>query len=772
MTRTQTWQSVQTLIVPNEPAPAAPSVGDGGVSDRYERLYNLIVRLAQTDSFEEALGEILDTAMDLVHADAGYIRLVGSSDGTVPFVASRGFPESYIQYFQSLVEPVSPRNRSLILSGQRVSIEDVFVHPPFKRHLEQVIAAGHKSNHMLPLMSRGRTAVGGICVAFIERHTPTEDEFRTLELYASLAASTIERHQYLAAQARAEAASREAQERRFRILVDNAADLVTVIKPDFTILYQSPASERVLGRNSDDLVGSSIADLLHPDDLEALEAFLDEVGDDDNATHRDLRIRLQKTAGEWVYVEVMATDRRLDPEIAGFVLNARDVTARHLLEEELRYQANHDPLTGLANRRAFLDSLETALVRAADGGAGGALLLLDLDDFKDVNDSLGHQAGDSVLVELASLLRDEFGTRAEISRLGGDEFAILLPDTTDNGARTISRGLLDKLRARAFDTKTSGMINLTVTLGLVSYPRDGSTVDELMSRVDLALYEAKALGRNQVNTSFAFKRLEARAQSRLRLRHLIQNAIGEDKFRLHSQPILELESGQIAHHELLLRLKAKNGRLLPAKAFIDVAERSGTIVAIDRWVLGEAISLLANDSLPGNQSIAVNLSARSFSNSELSGWFIERLQAGCFDRERLIFEITERDAITNIDEAQKFMNLVKDLGCRFSLDDFGVGFSSLQMLRHLPLDYLKIDGSLIRPITRGVQDRELIRSVVGMAKALNMQTVAEFVERPEELGILTDLGVTLAQGYYIGRPRSVLKLAATAERTRSSLTGY
>ena len=549
------------------------------------------------------------------------------------------------------------------------------------------------------------------------------------------------------------------KERRFRALVENAADLITVVKPDLTIVYQSPSSLRVLGFTPESLIGSSLASLIHPDDIDRAVKFLSEAVA--GGPEAELTVRLRDSEGQWHYLEVRASDRRLDLEIGGIVLNARDATSRHLLEQELMHQANHDPLTGLVNRRAFMHALESALVRTRDGGTSGALLMIDLDDFKDVNDSLGHQAGDTVLIELSALLRDELGQEAVVSRLGGDEFSILLPEVSPSRALSVSRRLLVHLRGHVFDTQTSGMIDLTASLGLVSFPRDGSTVDELMSRVDLAHYEAKARGRNQVSSFTAFRKLEARAESRLRLRHLIRSALRENMLRLHGQPILHLQSGQIAQHELLLRLKQKNGRLLPAGSFIDVAERSGLIVPIDRWVVESAISLLADESRVGpDQSIAVNLSARSFSDGSLSNWIAERLKDEHFNRRRLIFEITERDAITNIDTAQRFMHMIKDQGCRFALDDFGVGFSSLQRLRRLPVDLLKIDGSLIRTITRGAADRALVRSVVGIAEALHMETVAEFVERPGEIKLLAGLGVTFAQGNYIGKPRSLKKSPA------------
>ncbi len=543
------------------------------------------------------------------------------------------------------------------------------------------------------------------------------------------------------------------KERRFRALVENASDLITVVEADSVILYQSPSSQSVLGYAADELIGTRFFDLLHEEDVETAIGLLSAASTREDAD-LPIDVRLKDATGSWRYASIRVTDRRLDPEIRGLVLNSRDVTARHLLEQELQYQADHDSLTGLLNRRGFMLKLQEALT----DGSSGALLLFDVDDFKDVNDSLGHQAGDRVLAELADLLRHETGESAIVSRLGGDEFSILLRETSPSRAAAVSRRLLTVLRGHTFDTGVGETLDLTTSLGLVAFPRDGGAVEELMSRVDLALYEAKGLGRNRIRGFARLRKLEAKAEARLKLRHEIRSALKEDRLVLYGQPVLDLRNDEFAYDELLLRMKQKNGRILEAKSFIDLAERSGLIVPIDFWVLGEALGLLAQRAADGDSGdLAINLSAGAFGDREVSDWILGRL-AKCPDASRLIIELTETAAMTDIENAERFMRSLRGVGCRFALDDFGVGFSSLQRLRRLPVDYLKIDGSFIRATTRSLEDQALLKSIVGIARALNMQTIAESVETPEQLGLVRALGVDFAQGYHVGRPRPAGKL--------------
>ena len=547
-----------------------------------------------------------------------------------------------------------------------------------------------------------------------------------------------------------------ARERRFRALVENATDLITVVRDDWKIVFQSPSSERALGYRPNELIDTRLTRLIHPIDLPRAIDFLDRVANDPGY-QTELDIRLHDAAGNWHHFEVRANDRRLDPEIGGFVLNSRDVTIRQKLEVELAYQANHDPLTGLLNRRGFFQELENAVAAARGGGEGGALLLFDIDDFKDINDSLGHQAGDEVLVSVALILQRELAEPSLVSRLGGDEFAVVLRGARPQSSFTRGLRLLGAIRAHTFMTSAGEEVNLTTSLGLVNVPHDGKNVEELMSRVDLALYEAKARGRNQASRFSAYRKLESRAESRVRLRSLIRAALKEDRLLMYGQPILDLRQSAVSHYELLLRLRQENGKLLAAQSFIGLAERSGLITPIDMWVVGRAIELL-NDAESAGQVFAVNVSAKVISRAGLANWIKERIKTSRVDTSRLVFEVTEADAITDIDNAQRFMHDLKDLGCRFALDDFGVGFSSLQRLRRLPVDFLKIDGTLIRSVTRSPEDRALVQSVVAIAKALHMQTIAEFVEQKPQVEVLHEIGVDYVQGNYVGRPRSLFDL--------------
>jgi len=427
---------------------------------------------------------------------------------------------------------------------------------------------------------------------------------------------------------------------------------------------------------------------------------------------------------------------------------------------QLVHAANYDALTGLPNRRRLEQELSRELALARRRRTQGALLILDMDDLKAVNDSLGHHAGDELLRQTARTLNERLAAGHFVARLSGDEFCVLLRQSRPSEARTVAHWILQMLRQR---TMVIGGVSVRATgsIGIALLPEHGATVDDLLAHADLAMYEAKAAGGNTLRVYDPLSGAQELSNSRLRWKHQISQALEKDLFVLYGQPIVDLRTGQVHTYELLLRMLDDHGRLQAPPAFLDTAERFGLIHEIDRWVLRQAIRLLAEQQERGQQiRLAVNLSAKAFERTDLLQMIEGQLAAAGVSATSLVLEVTETAAIADLDKAAMFITGLKRLGCQFALDDFGVGFSNMRQLKHLAVDYLKIDGSFISDLCRDDADRHLVAAFVQVAQALKKQTVAEFVQDEETLQALREIGVDFGQGYYLGRPAPVASFLA------------
>jgi len=425
--------------------------------------------------------------------------------------------------------------------------------------------------------------------------------------------------------------------------------------------------------------------------------------------------------------------------------------------------ANFDRLTGLPNRRRFEESLRR-VGQGSHRDTRGALLLLGLDDLKAVNDGLGHKAGDEVLLRVAQLLGDQVTEDKWVARLEGDEFALLLPAADVHQAEVVARTLLQKMREQPI-LIGGQVVRTTASAGIALVGEHGTTADRLLGCADLAMFEAKAAGGNSVRLYDAASGAQALSEARLRLKQRISDALERDRFVLYVQPIVHLRRRETSEYEVLIRMLDERGELVPPAEFLDIAERFGLINEIDRWVLRHAIRLLGEQRRLGRSAgLAVNLSGHAFDDDDLLPLIRRELIQRDVRPELLTLEVTESAAIADLGRAQKFIASLRSLGCRFALDDFGVGFSSFSHLKHLPVDILKIDGSFIRDLPRDEVDQHLVKAIVDVARCLDRRTTAEFVQDEETVELLRQIGVDYGQGYHLGRPAPATEVLAVSRR--------
>ncbi|MEF2977135.1 putative bifunctional diguanylate cyclase/phosphodiesterase [Subtercola sp. YIM 133946] len=442
-------------------------------------------------------------------------------------------------------------------------------------------------------------------------------------------------------------------------------------------------------------------------------------------------------------------------EPTSVLVNAYDTTEQHRYHEHVAYLATHDALTGLINRSEFEQRVAEHLESCRWGGDTGAVLVLDLDNFREINDSLGHAGGDEFLVAMAGMLSRWIRSSDSVARIGGDEFAVLLTegdrDEAEASVQTLVALVRDGFRSSADEAGLARRV--TVSIGAVTVVSDATTAGELLSDADLAMYDAKNAGRNGYSFLGASEVLAARVSSQVNWTEKILAAIENDRFVLHGQPILHLETNQISSLELLLRMIDDDGSLIPPAQFIQAAESAGLAVMIDQWVVSHAIEHLgALQSFAPTIKVHVNLSGRSVGNLEVAEFIERRLAESGVDATGLVLEVTETAAVSSIDAAQTFMNRLTKLGCVFALDDFGAGYGSFYYLKHLPFGIVKLDGEFVSGSERDPLDQLVLASLVSIGKGLGRFTIAEFVEDEVALTMLREIGVDGAQGYYIGRP--------------------
>ncbi|MGH2877160.1 MAG: EAL domain-containing protein [Solirubrobacteraceae bacterium] len=549
---------------------------------------------------------------------------------------------------------------------------------------------------------------------------------------------------------------RKAQE-RITTLLETAPDPIVEFGPDGRIVLANARTDELFGHRRSGLIGADAGILFAGRSRELVTERLAAIAAGDGLADGSLVLGddvwgLRRDGSEFpVEVTVSTVMDDEGPVVTAII---RDATDRRRFEAQLKHLADHDVLTELFNRRRFEAELEDYGDYARRYGERGAVVLLDLDRFKYVNDTHGHKAGDEVIRAVGSALRDSVRASDVVARLGGDEFAVLLKNVDRSEAERVADTMLATVHER--ELPIAGFrSSMTTSIGIALLDAD-SVAEGLLVDADLAMYAAKEAGGNRWEVSADHGDRLSNMQTRLGWVEQIRRGLDEDRFVLHCQPIIHLATGQVTQWELLLRLRGDDGELIPPAAFIPTAERFGLIQEIDRWVVARAIELLeVHRDRPGGLRLEVNVSGKSMSDPLLLALIEEQIHLRDVDPRNLVLEITETAAIADMEKARAFADRLTALGCRFALDDFGAGFSSFYYLKYLPLSYLKIDGDFVRALTSSVTDQLVVQSMVDIARGMGMRTIAEFVEVPATAEMLRAKGVDYSQGYYHGRPQPV-----------------
>lgn len=561
-------------------------------------------------------------------------------------------------------------------------------------------------------------------------------------------------------QDRTEQKTAEFELRKLSAVLEHSVNLLFITDRNGTIEYANPTFEQVTGFTREDIIGQTPRVLSSG---EATNALYQELWNTilSGRTWRST-IKNRKKNGTYYWANSVITPIRDDKgAITHFLAVQEDVTEKMMNEERLSYLAGHDELTGLMNRSRFIDEADAWMKEAGAKGVTAALSIIDMDQFKLLNDTFGHGAGDEYLRRLAKVLKDllereygedpaAFDSPPLLSRLSGDEFSVFLPGT--GGEKTI--WLIERIRAAVegfYFTEASS--SLTVSAGVSFYPDHGHHMKELLSKADAAMYRAKELGRNRTHAYRPEDQDLEKMHSRLAWKERIFKGIREDRFVPWFQPILDLKSDEIHHYEALARLVSEDGKVLLPGAFIDIAERFGIVGLIDRVIIEKTMRVQAEQGKKGRRlSFGMNLSGKDLGDADLLDFIKRKILETGAEPENLIFEITETAAIGDLEKAIRFVKSLKETGCHFSLDDFGVGFTSFTYLKEMPVDVIKIDGSFIRKLEGNPEDQVLVKAITEMARGLRIRSIAEFVENEKTLAILKSFGVDYAQGYLIGKP--------------------
>jgi diguanylate cyclase (GGDEF)-like protein/PAS domain S-box-containing protein len=715
------------------PSSAAPAKKDGILVrlrdsrhswGRTELLQRAATEISTCHTEQDVLGVAASALQELFSDDASTARLlVGVPESLRVVVAPGQDPPGDIDQPFNLSGALGPAVAQALSEGRSAPFEPPEIPPVFPS----------ECRHGLAVPIQGEVMHGAILVGL--RRPVSEDLSSGLGAFAAHVALALDK---------------SSSTSKLNRLLEGSSDVVTVVAPNGTIKYQSPSSQRVFGHPPNSLVQTNLGELLHPDDELGALAMIARVAKG-IAVETEFEARWRHADGSWRHAESVITNLLDDPSVRGLILNTRDISDRRRLEEELAHRALHDPLTDLANRALFKESVERALRRTGRNGRSVAVVFLDVDDFKRVNDSLGHEAGDRMLSAVADRIRVSVRPYDVAARLGGDEFAVLLENAdlrvAGSVAERILRGLDTPIQVDGREVSAAGSLGIAVG-------GPGDDVEDVMRNADVAMYMAKARGKGRYEVFEPG--MNASAVERMELAADLRRAVEGRQFILHYQPIVGLGDGSIMGVEALIRWKHPRRGLVGPMDFIQTAEETGLIVPIGRWVLNEACRQLRQwQDRHGDPPLtaAVNVSVKQLQDARFVGDVRNALATTGLDPMSLTLEITETVLMSNADEVLARLEELRAVGVRLSLDDFGTGYASLGYLAKFPLNVLKVDRSFIQGVGTD-QESSLTPVMVSIGRSLGLQTIAEGVEDPSQVGHLKKLGFDAAQGFLFSRPAS------------------
>jgi diguanylate cyclase (GGDEF)-like protein/PAS domain S-box-containing protein len=561
-----------------------------------------------------------------------------------------------------------------------------------------------------------------------------------------------------------ESVLRTESEVRLSALVQHSSDVILVLASDSTVEYASPSVREVLGYDAAEFAGRRLLDDVAEEDRALVEPALGGLLAHASEPSEAFELGIRHRDGRLLHTECLFTNLLKHAVVGGIVVNLRDITERKRLQEQLTYQAFHDPVTDLANRALFRDRVEHALSRRGEGNRLLAVLFLDLDDFKIINDTFGHAAGDRVLQTISARLRSALRVGDTVARLGGDEFAVLLEDAAhERGVSEIVAQLIEIISAPLCLDDREASVQCSIGIAVArstSRTGEAATVDELLRNADAAMYQAKAASGN---TFRHFKpEMHEAVVKQVALRAELRAAIDADELTLAYQPIFELRTGEITGYEALLRWEHAVRGSVPPATFIPAAEDSGLVIPLGRWVLeracSDAMAFQHDDPHAQHRVVSVNISAQQLQRAEIVDEVRSALRSSGLDPRCLMLEITESLMISDVELAIRRLTALRKLGVRVAIDDFGTGYSSLSYILQLPIDVIKIDKRFIDSVDGDDKESRLTAVIIGLARVLDLRCVAEGVERPAQHDRLKELGCDYAQGYLLARPMNTAAL--------------